>query len=57
VAQAQNLDEALDALAKSMDYTIERVTADRESTADAIFLAGLLGLDPALIESAWQWIR
>jgi hypothetical protein len=57
MAQAQNLDEALDALAKSMDYTIERVTADRESTADAIFLAGLLGLDPALIESAWQWIR
>lgn len=55
--EAQSLNEALAALAKSMDYTIERVTADRAGTADAIFLAGLLGLDPALIESAWQWIR
>lgn len=55
--QAQSLDEALAALGNSMDYTVERVSAEGESTADAIFLAGLLGLDPALIESAWKWIR
>lgn len=47
---------ALDALARSMDYTLERVGADSESSADAIFLARLLGLDGELIESARQWI-
>ena len=54
---AHDASAALDALARSMDYTLERVGADREDAGDAIFLARLLGLDGALIESARQWIR
>jgi DNA mismatch repair protein MutS2 len=49
---ASDLREALAALAASMDYTIAEVTADQEQCSDAIALAELLGLDPALVASA-----
>ncbi|GAC1388804.1 MAG: hypothetical protein NVSMB31_03540 [Vulcanimicrobiaceae bacterium] len=50
----ENLHDALASLARMMDYTIEPVTQDRERSADALFLAGMLGLDEAFIRSAWQ---
>ncbi|MFN2527664.1 MAG: hypothetical protein ABR584_03000 [Candidatus Baltobacteraceae bacterium] len=49
-----DLQAALAQLAQLMDYTIELVTGDSQNAADAIFLAGLLGMDRPFIESAWQ---
>lgn len=49
-----DLHAALAQLAQLMDYTIELVTGDSKNAADAIFLAGLLGMDRPFIESAWQ---
>ncbi|MBV8246379.1 MAG: hypothetical protein JOZ38_10690 [Candidatus Eremiobacteraeota bacterium] len=56
-APSEDLDEALQQLAALMDYTIEPVGAAREHTADAIFLARLLGLDAEFIDIAWQKLR
>ena len=47
-----NLQEALAALAASMDYSIEEVTDGREPHADAIALAHLLGLDERIVAAA-----
>ena len=49
-----NLDEALSALAHSMDYTITEVTGDAAPRSDAVALAALLGLDDALIARAQE---
>jgi DNA mismatch repair protein MutS2 len=48
---------ALDALASSMDYSVEEVDGERGLSADAIALAELLGLDEDIVieakESVW----
>ncbi len=51
---APQLDEALQALAASMDYTIGEVTADDVWGADAIALTALLGLDDEFVEAAYR---
>jgi hypothetical protein len=48
-----DLNGALAALAASMDYTLEEVSGDGRTGADAIALAALLGTDAALIEDAY----
>jgi DNA mismatch repair protein MutS2 len=48
----ERLDEALAALAASMDYTIVEVTDDRARSSDALALAELLGLDEAIVADA-----
>jgi hypothetical protein len=48
----ENLAEALETLAASMDYTLEEVTGERAREADAIALASLLGIDDAVIAAA-----
>lgn len=55
-AAGDNLNDALASLARSMDYTIHPVSADREAPGDAIMLAALLGLDRTFTESAWQML-
>lgn len=52
----EDLQSALAQLAKLMDYTIELVSGERKNAADAIFLAGLLGMDAAFIKSAWHML-
>lgn len=47
----------LAALAASMDYTIDRVTADSPRPADAIALAALLGLDAEVVAGAHAALR
>jgi hypothetical protein len=47
-----DLSRALAALAEAMDYTLAEVTAGAPPQADALALAGLLGLDEALIRVA-----
>jgi DNA mismatch repair protein MutS2 len=47
-----DLSRALAALAEAMDYTLAEVTAGDPPQADALALAGLLGLDEALIRAA-----
>ena len=47
-----DLHAALASLAASMDYTIAEITGEDGSSADAIALAGLLGLDPELVADA-----
>jgi len=51
---AENLDRALEALAASMDYTLEEVSSDRAREADAIALASLLGIDARVIDAAYR---
>jgi hypothetical protein len=51
---APNLEEALAALAASMDYTIAEVSGDDASSADAIALTALLGLDDEFVEAAYR---
>jgi DNA mismatch repair protein MutS2 len=48
----EDLAEALETLAASMDYTLEEVTGERAREADAIALASLLGIDDAVIAAA-----
>lgn len=48
----EDLAEALAELARQMDYTIAEITDGRDSQADAIALAQLLGLDDELIGAA-----
>lgn len=52
-----DLSAALATLAASMDYTIEEVRGDAERRSDAIALASLLGLDEALVTSAYERLR
>jgi hypothetical protein len=52
-----DLQEALAALAASMDYTIGEIKGEEGSGADAIALAGLLGLDEDLIAGAHRALR
>jgi DNA mismatch repair protein MutS2 len=47
-----SLEEALSALAASMDYTLEEVHGGYEPVGDAIALARLLGLDAGLVARA-----
>jgi hypothetical protein len=47
-----NLAQALETLAKSMDYTLEEVSGERQRGADAIALASLLGIDARVIDAA-----
>jgi hypothetical protein len=49
---ARDLHAALDAIAAAMDYRIVRVEGDARSASDALAVAGLLGLDPAIVERA-----
>jgi DNA mismatch repair protein MutS2 len=49
-----DLHEALEALAASMDYTLEEVEDERARGADAIALAALLGIDGPLIDAAYR---
>ncbi len=51
---APDLEEALAALAASMDYTITEVTGDDAPSADAIALTALLGLDDEFVEAAYR---
>jgi DNA mismatch repair protein MutS2 len=48
----EDLTEALETLAASMDYTLEEVTSERAREADAIALASLLGIDDSVIAAA-----
>jgi len=52
-----DLSEALAALADAMDYTLAEVTADAPPQTDALALAELLGLDPALVRAAHAHLR
>lgn len=47
-----DLRQALARLADSMDYTIAEVAGDEASSGDALALASLLGLDPAIVADA-----
>jgi DNA mismatch repair protein MutS2 len=47
-----DLAEALETLAASMDYTLEEVHGERTREADAIALASLLGIDDGVIAAA-----
>ncbi len=47
-----DLAQALETLAASMDYTLEEVPGERAREADAIALASLLGIDADVIEAA-----
>jgi len=49
---AADTGDALRALAERMDYRIQRVSQAQKSESDAIELAGYLGLDKELVESA-----
>ena len=52
-----DLDAALAALAKSMDYAVAEVSGDGERQADAIALAHLLGLEDDLVAEAGMLLR
>ena len=52
-----DLSAALATLAASMDYTIEEVRGKAERRSDAIALASLLGLDEALVATAYHELR
>ncbi|HUY11658.1 MAG TPA: hypothetical protein VMV73_05300, partial [Candidatus Dormibacteraeota bacterium] len=47
-----DLDAALAALARSMDYRIDEAATDEARSSDALALAQLLGLDPEIIALA-----
>lgn len=53
-AEGKSLQDALAALAASMDFTITEVTGDARPRADAIALSALLGLDAAFVEEAYR---
>ena len=50
--EAVDLDAAIERIAEVMDYRVHRVAADEPLRADALALAEVLGLDPALIARA-----
>jgi hypothetical protein len=52
VRAAGDIRAALDAVAHAMDYRIIRVAGEAHAHSDALALAGLLGLDPAIVERA-----
>lgn len=49
-----NLAQALETLAASMDYTLEEVSGERPRGADAVALASLLGIDARVIDAAYR---
>jgi DNA mismatch repair ATPase MutS len=49
---ARDIHAALDAVAKAMDYRIVAVDGESAAQSDALALAGLLGLDDAIVERA-----
>jgi DNA mismatch repair protein MutS2 len=49
---APDLHAALDVIAAAMDYRISAVDGAARSPSDALAVAGLLGLDPAIVERA-----
>lgn len=49
---ARDVHAALDAVARAMDYRIVAVAGEARSPSDALALAGLLGLDAAIVERA-----
>jgi DNA mismatch repair ATPase MutS len=49
---ARDIQAALDAVAKAMDYRIVPVDGDARARSDALALAGLLGLDSTIVERA-----
>ena len=51
---SEDLGQALEMLAASMDYTLEEVSGDRVREADAIALASLLGIDAQVIDAAYD---
>ena len=51
---ADDLTGALETLAASMDYTLEEVGKEGGNAADALALAALLGVDPAVIDAAYR---
>jgi hypothetical protein len=52
-----SLDEALERIARAMDYRIRRVEADGAPLGDALGLAEALGLEPRLVECARAVLR
>ena len=52
--ETADLHAALAALAASMDYTIAEVGSDSAPGSDAVALAELLGLDEAIVRSAYE---
>jgi hypothetical protein len=49
---APDFHAALDAIAAAMDYRIVAVDGAARSASDALAVAGLLGLDPEIVERA-----
>jgi DNA mismatch repair ATPase MutS len=49
-------DERLEAIAKLMDYRLERVSGDSETPKDAIRIAEILGIDQEIIASARRFM-
>lgn len=49
-----DLDQALETLAASMDYTIVEVSSDADARADAIALTALLGMDRGFVDAAYK---
>jgi DNA mismatch repair ATPase MutS len=49
---ARDIHAALDAVAKAMDYRIVPVSGEAHAHSDALALAGLLGLDAAIVDRA-----
>jgi DNA mismatch repair protein MutS2 len=49
-----DVEQALTALAESMDYTIAEVSGDDAPRADAIALTALLGVDRAFVDAAYR---
>jgi DNA mismatch repair protein MutS2 len=47
-----DLHDALATLAASMDYTLVEVRGESRAGSDAIALAGLLGMDPSIVDAA-----
>ena len=50
----EDLAQALESLAASMDYTLEEIQGDRARGSDAIALASLLGIDDGVIDAAYR---
>jgi DNA mismatch repair ATPase MutS len=51
---ARDVHAALDAVARAMDYRIVALARDAHAHSDALALAGLLGLDPAIVDRATE---
>jgi hypothetical protein len=56
-APARDVRAALDIVMRAMDYRIVEVTGSGTTASDALALAGLLGLDPAVVARATELFR